>query len=520
MADIKKHSSLSNLIRFVLKHATTGVGLTGLSSASAGLIISTITDNEATATTYTTAGSTIETITTLGTFATPTATKCRFKEVDATNHKGLYEFQFDNARFSVASSKRLVLSVTGATNLLDADYEIQLVSFDPYDSIRMGMTSLPATGTLAVNPTLAAVTHTGAVIPTVTTLTGHTAQTGDNFARLGAPAGASVSADVAAVKTDTAAIKVKTDFLPSVTAGGTGGLFIAGTNAATSITTALTANITGNLSGSVGSVTTVTSIVNGVWDEAIAGHLTAGTTGNKLNSAASAGDPWTTALPGAYGAGTAGKILGDNLNATVGSRATQTSVDTIDGIVDNILIDTAEIGAAGAGLTAIPWNIAWDAEVQSECADALNAYDPPTNTEMVAAFTEIKGATWAATDTLEAIRDRGDSAWITATGFATTAALATAQIDLDTITGADGVTLATTQGNYAPLKGGVAMTEAYAADGAAATPEQMLYMIWASVSEFAIAGTTITAKKLDGITTSMTFTLNDGTNPTSRTRAT
>lgn len=42
--------------------------------------------------------------------------------------------------------------------------------------------------------------HTGAVIPTVTTLTGHTPQTGDNFARLGAPAGASVSADIAAVK--------------------------------------------------------------------------------------------------------------------------------------------------------------------------------------------------------------------------------------------------------------------------------------------------------------------------------
>jgi len=34
---------------------------------------------------------------------------------------------------------------------------------------------------------------------TVTTLTGHTAQTGDSFARLGAPAGASVSADIATV---------------------------------------------------------------------------------------------------------------------------------------------------------------------------------------------------------------------------------------------------------------------------------------------------------------------------------
>lgn len=34
---------------------------------------------------------------------------------------------------------------------------------------------------------------------------------------------------------------------------------------------------------------------------------------------------------------------------------------------------TDDIGAAGAGLTAIPWNASWDAEVQSEVADALIA---------------------------------------------------------------------------------------------------------------------------------------------------
>ena len=34
---------------------------------------------------------------------------------------------------------------------------------------------------------------------------------------------------------------------------------------------------------------------------------------------------------------------------------------------------TDDIGAAGAGLTAVPWNAAWDAEVQSEVVDALEA---------------------------------------------------------------------------------------------------------------------------------------------------
>jgi hypothetical protein len=44
---------------------------------------------------------------------------------------------------------------------------------------------------------------------TVTTLTGNTPQTGDNFARLGAPAGASVSADIAAAKADTGTLTTR-----------------------------------------------------------------------------------------------------------------------------------------------------------------------------------------------------------------------------------------------------------------------------------------------------------------------
>jgi hypothetical protein len=88
-----------------------------------------------------------------------------------------------------------------------------------------------------------------------------------------------------------------------------------------------------------------------VWDEVLSGHLTAGSTGNALNAAGSAGDPWTTALPGAYGAGSAGKIIGDNLNATIGSRATQTSVDTLAGYVDT---EVAAIKAKTDNLPASP----------------------------------------------------------------------------------------------------------------------------------------------------------------------
>ncbi len=65
-----------------------------------------------------------------------------------------------------------------------------------------------------------------------------------------------------------------------------------------------------------------------------------------------------------------------------------------------------------------------------------------------------------------------------------------------------------------------ALTESYAADGAAPTLAQFQFMLLSVFAEFAIAGVTITTKKLDGSTTAMTYTLNDATNPTSRTRAT
>lgn len=64
------------------------------------------------------------------------------------------------------------------------------------------------------------------------------------------------------------------------------------------------------------------------------------------------------------------------------------------------------------------------------------------------------------------------------------------------------------------------LTEAYAADGAAPTFVQFMYMIWALLAERSISSTTLTAKKLDGTTAAMTFTLDDATNPTSQTRAT
>lgn len=64
------------------------------------------------------------------------------------------------------------------------------------------------------------------------------------------------------------------------------------------------------------------------------------------------------------------------------------------------------------------------------------------------------------------------------------------------------------------------LTESYAADGAAPTPAQALMLIQQMLGDFSISGTTLTVKQVDGTTTAGTFTLDDGTTPTSITRTT
>lgn len=96
-------------------------------------------------------------------------------------------------------------------------------------------------------------------------------------------------------------------------------------------------------------------------------------------------------------------LASDAVTEIQSGLATAAALATVDGIVDDILLDTAVIGAAGAGLTAVPWNAAWDAEVQSEVADALAAYDPPTKAELDSAVAPL--ATAAALATVDGIVD-------------------------------------------------------------------------------------------------------------------
>lgn len=144
MKRILKNGITSVILRFFLPDSasTTGAGKTALDHTAAGLIISTIASNEATPTVYTSTGSTVETITTLGTFAAPTATKCRFKKVDDTNHPGIYELQLADARFAVSNARNLLITIL-ATGVAPVHAEIELVAYDPQDTVRLGLTGIP-----------------------------------------------------------------------------------------------------------------------------------------------------------------------------------------------------------------------------------------------------------------------------------------------------------------------------------------------------------------------------------------
>ena len=130
----------------------------------------------------------------------------------------------------------------------------------------------------------------------------------------------------------------------------------------------------------------------------------------------------TAYAAGEYGVFCTLTISSVNPAGFVGSFIVRAAASTLYELVQAILVDTGttldgRIPAALVGgrmdsdIGAKTGNVALSAQekldVNAQADTALTDYDAPTNTEMVAAFTEIKGATWAAgTDTLELIRDK------------------------------------------------------------------------------------------------------------------
>jgi len=326
-------------------------------------------------------------------------------------------------------------------------------------------------------------------------------------------------------------------------------------------TTTTNTDMRGTDSANTATPPTSAAISDAVWDELLSGHAVSGSTGEALSSAGTAGDPWTTALPGAYGAGTAGNIIGNNIDAPI---------STVDANVDAILADTNELqvnqgdwatatsvglntGAITSSVVAAnalnnsSFTTGFYNSINAEVDTALADYDGPTNAEMVARTLLAADYFDPAADTVANVTTVGTTTTNTdmrgTDSAATASALATAQSDLDIITGATGVNLlAATQASIDAIELDTAtaipaqitalndvsaadilnfqIAESYAADGVAPTLAQALMLIQQNLGDFSISGTTITVRQLDGSTTAATYTLDDGTSPTSKTRST
>ena len=200
-------------------------------------------------------------------------------------------------------------------------------------------------------------------------------------------------------------------------------------------------------------------------------------------------------------------------SGALSSLATASALSTVDSNVDSILTDTGTtipgtISTIDTVVDAI--KVITDALPDSGAlsslatASALSTVDSnvdsiltDTGTTLPATLSTIDGKV----DTVDTVVDSISS---TLSSGVTCSSIADGAIGSDAV---------------ADIFSTTTIAESYASDGSAGTPAQLLYMVQQALTEFAISSTTVTVKKLDGSTSASTFTLDDASSPTSRTRA-
>jgi hypothetical protein len=354
--------------------STTGDGLTGLAYNSGGLVASYVRP----------LGSR-----TAITLATQTVTGAwssgGFVEVDATSMPGVYRLDVPDAVFASGVNSAIVM-LKGATNMEPSVIEFALEAVNAQDAVRMGLTALPNANAEAA---------------------GGLYTRGTGAGQINQPANG--MADVNVVRNAGTAITASAGRQEVNVShyGGTAGTFSGGRP---EVNTTHAAGTAWN-SGAIGANTLATDTITAakIAADAIgASELAADAVTEIQSGLATAANLATVA---GYLDTEIAAILADTnelqtdwanggrLDLILDARASQSSVDTMQGNVTDILADTADmqpklgtpagasisadiaaieaqtddIGAAGAGLTAVPWNPAWGAEVQSEVQDAIEA---------------------------------------------------------------------------------------------------------------------------------------------------
>ncbi len=180
--------------------------------------------------------------------------------------------------------------------------------------------------------------------------------------------------------------------VPDATAGEAGGLLVAGSNAATTFATltvsgatALSGGVTTTTIAASGAVTAASLTLSGVLqaNSLIVSTTTALTGAVTLGAALTVTGTTTLAALAQVGAVSLGATTLASMAVTgavsVGTTTTLTgavSLGSTLGVTGTVTFAALTVTAAlTAGSNAVPWNAAWDTEVQSECNDALTAWD-------------------------------------------------------------------------------------------------------------------------------------------------
>lgn len=262
-----------------------------------------------------------------------------------------------------------------------------------------------------------------------------------------------------------------------------------------------------------------------------------------------------TALPNAAADAAGGLVISDAGGLDIDSKlatatselATSTALATVDTVVDAIKVTTDQfvftvanqvdanalsggggldaagvrtaIGLATANLDTQLGDIPTVSEFNARTLVAADYFDPATDT---VANVTLVATTTTNTDlvTAEAIRSEIDS---NSTQLAAIVA-DTNQLQTDWVDGGRLDLILDARSSQTSIDSLITdllttqMTESYAADGVAPTLTQALLLIQQRLYDFAISGTALTVKKLDGSTTAATITLDSATAPTSSSR--
>lgn len=127
-----KAGQTSNILQIFIRDSssTTGGGLTGLVFNSSGLTAYYHRDTDTTATAISLVTMTVGTFTSSG-----------FKEIDASNMPGWYQFCPPNAAVA-ASAGSCAFHLKGVTNMAPTPFEVQLVAYNPQDGVGLGLSGV------------------------------------------------------------------------------------------------------------------------------------------------------------------------------------------------------------------------------------------------------------------------------------------------------------------------------------------------------------------------------------------